>query len=516
MNYSTFVFSQNNSMTHQFNQPNTHVNKHGKYILRISGGRSGLVEATTKMNIHQFRIYLVALTLIKSQDKDFQEVFIRIIDLIELSGVNMTGKYYTLIREAARNLTSVNIEIHERNDDDSINTVVIPLVENSREFVNENKQNLVGLTFHASMSPHMHNLKGNYLTMDIRTVIGMKSVYSMKLYMVLKHYINLKSRKQKFDIERLKQTLGIKDEYSSYGSFKQRVLTKCQAEINEYTDLLIADIVEEKKGKRVIEVSFLIRQKEYPKKVKATPPVKPTVSLDKQNGISQTPDNQDVRKITDIDLNVENDLNYYLNIASDFDITEQTINSWNANFSSADIEYGIKYTLDKLKKGDTIDNIAGYMNKMVRETDFRENNLRIQDENEAEKREQERLKKENKEKVERKKEREENINSLRRNYYAETVSLSSHLIERDEELQKALMSHIVVFSEHTGTMKVLIVAGIKEHTDLVVLTNLLNNHRCKHSNEILEYLKANYQHQFLGIYRTYNDKIVELGEKLDF
>lgn len=516
MDYSTFVFSQNNSMTQQFNQPDTHVNKHGKYILRISGGRSGLVEATTKMNIHQFRIYLVALTLIKSQDKDFQEVFIRIIDLIELSGVNMTGKYYTLIREAARNLTSVNIEIHERNDDDSINTVVIPLVENSREFVNENKQNLVGLTFHASMFPHMHNLKGNYLTMDIRTVIGMKSVYSMKLYMVLKHYINLNSRKQKFDIERLKQTLGIKDEYSSYGSFKQRVLTKCQAEINEYTELLITDIVEEKKGKRVIEVSFLIRQKEYTKTVKATPLVKPTVSLDKQNSISQTPDNQRVRKISDIDLNVENDLNYYLNIASDFDITEQTINSWNANFSSADIEYGIKYTLDKLQKGDTIDNIGGYMNKMVFEPNFRENHLRIQEEKEAEKREQERLKKENKEKVERKVEREKNINSLKKEYYAATVSLSSHLIERDEVLQKALISYIMELPKTALTTYVLTEEELDKHTNLVVLTNLLNSHRCNQSSEIIKYLKTNYQPQFLEIYNPYNDKIVELGEKLDF
>ncbi len=509
MNYSTFVFSQNNSMTQQFNQPDTHVNKHGKFILRISGGRSGLVEATTKMNIHQFRIYLAALTLIKPQGKDFQEVFIRIIDLIELSGVNMTGKYYTLIREAARNLTSVNIEIHERNDDDSINTVVIPLVENSREFVNENKQNLVGLTFHASMFPHMHNLKGNYLTMDIRTVIGMKSVYSMKLYMVLKHYINLNSKKQKFDIERLKQTLGIKEEYSGYGSFKQRVLTKCQAEINKYTDLFIADIVEEKKGKRVVEVSFLIRQKEHPKKVKATPLVKPTVSLDKQNGISQTPDNQGVRKISDIDLNVENDLNYYLNIASDLGITEQTINSWNANLSSADIEYGIKYTLDKLQKGDIIENIPGYMNKMVREADFRENQLRAQEE-------KERLKREKEDKILRRKEREDHIINLRREHYTATISRCVQLIQGDEVLQKTLLSHIMKFSENRGIMKVLIVAGINKDTDLVVLTNLLNHSSCEQCSEIIEYLKTNYQPQFLDIYNKYDVKLLELGEKLYF
>ena len=64
--------------------------------------------------------------------------------------------------------------------------------------------------------------------------------------------------KRKFEIEELKNTLGIsKDEYEQYGHFKNKVILKAQKDLLEETDIRF-DIEEENSSRKVVAVIFVI------------------------------------------------------------------------------------------------------------------------------------------------------------------------------------------------------------------------------------------------------------------
>ena len=62
-------------------------------------------------------------------------------------------------------------------------------------------------------------------------------------------------------VEKIREMLNIdKSMYSNYGSFKQRVLESSIKEINKCSTLVVV-FSEIKKGKRVVEIKFKIREK---------------------------------------------------------------------------------------------------------------------------------------------------------------------------------------------------------------------------------------------------------------
>ena len=50
----------------------------------MQGGRGGLVEASSKMDIHEFRVFMTMLTIVLPEDNDFAEYELRTKDIIRL------------------------------------------------------------------------------------------------------------------------------------------------------------------------------------------------------------------------------------------------------------------------------------------------------------------------------------------------------------------------------------------------------------------------------------------------
>jgi len=78
------------------------------------------------------------------------------------------------------------------------------------------------------------------------------------MYELLKSYEGI--GKRVFDIEELKQILGVDDKYSKYANFKSRILLKAQQDLAEHTDICFTFEEISESSRRVEKIEFQIRR----------------------------------------------------------------------------------------------------------------------------------------------------------------------------------------------------------------------------------------------------------------
>lgn len=342
-----------------------------RYTIRIQGGKSGLVEATSKMDISEFRLFATTLTMILPDDEDFTEYEIRIPDIIKLFDLNRNGKYYEAFKDAALRLMDRKFVVFEKKEDGQEYKTTIPLSIQTSEPVMVGEQNRIRLQFHPKLKPYLLDLQREYLTVDIRNIAEIQSHYSVKLYFVLKHQQRLGNKKVKYDVSRLRQILAIEDhEYPLYGSFKQKVFQKGIDDINKHTDLQITKIEEHKQVRSVVAITFHIEPKT--RQIEIQTPTTPQRQILKSSGgkIVVTNDIETQKQIEETDVEVlpnQKDLveTIYKKV-KEYQVTKNSIYAWLNEFPSEQVALGINYVLDKVKAGEKIKNIGGYINQMVR------------------------------------------------------------------------------------------------------------------------------------------------------
>lgn len=106
--------------------------------------------------------------------------------------------------------------------------------------------------------PYILELNKWFTQYQLKSIVGMKSVYGIRLYEILKCDDN-KSRDTKniftYEIQTLREMLGCEEKYKQIKEFKHRVIEKAISEVNEHTDLLVYyEYI--KTGRRVTAVKF--------------------------------------------------------------------------------------------------------------------------------------------------------------------------------------------------------------------------------------------------------------------
>lgn len=234
-----------------------------RYIIRMQGGKTGLVEATSKMDINEFRVFMTMLTMVLPDDEDFIEYEIRTQDIIKLYSLSDDGRYYEAIRDAAERLFNKKFVIYEKKEDGEIYRTTIHLIDETSEPVKESEQNRIRLKFNPKLKPYLLQLQKEYLTIDVRNIANIQSPNSVKLYLILRHQYNLGNRKVKYSLVRLREILAITDsEYPLYGNFKQKIIQKGIKDLEKYTDLIIVKFEEEKVGRAVDKVILHLEEKD--------------------------------------------------------------------------------------------------------------------------------------------------------------------------------------------------------------------------------------------------------------
>lgn len=333
------------------------------HIIRLKGGKGGLVEATSKMDIYEFRVFGTMLTMIRKEDDDFCDYVITVSDVIKLFAIKKKGEVYEGIRNAAQRLMDRKFEIYEVKDNQQVKTT-IHLLDESSEPVAAKNPNQIWVRFNAKLKPYLLELKSEYLTVDLRKVIQMQSPYDIKMYMILLHQYRLGNDAPEYELSRLKQILGLEtDSYTHYGSFKQAIITRAIRNISTLTDLEIYDFLEIKQNKSVYKVGFRIRAKPNSK-------IDVTVEDTQAEDVTEDPTPLPL-PAAEYNVNEETLADLYTQVKK-YKISKRTLRAWLETFPESQVKLGIQYVLDRIAAGHKIPLVAGYIQRMVSTPDLME------------------------------------------------------------------------------------------------------------------------------------------------
>ena len=227
--------------------------------IKIIRKANELVEARYRFDIWEMRVFAKMLMSIRNLDKDLYKYHIHINEIIKDFNLLDAGDNYTSIKDAASKLLSKVIEI-EKETSAGTKWVRIPLLIAVEGFKNKEEGNYISVQFHPELKPFLMELKERYLQYDIRNLWGLTSVYSIRMYELLKQYERI--GKRYFDLESLRLILGINpSEYKLYGHFKNKVVLKAQNDLKEVTDIYFT-FKEKKESRRVVGLTFQILKNE--------------------------------------------------------------------------------------------------------------------------------------------------------------------------------------------------------------------------------------------------------------
>ncbi len=223
--------------------------------VRLIRKANELVEARYRYDIWETRMFAHVVSLVRSDDRDFQEYKVFLRDVIRAFGIDEGGKAYRAMVEGAKGLVNKKLFI-ERERDGRPTELETWLFTSAEYFKDDSAGSHIVVTFHPALKPYLLELKQRYLVYDIRNILRLTSAYSVRMYELLKQYEKL--GKRSFDVEHLKLTLGIRaHEYKLYGHFKDKVILKSQADLAAETDISF-EFVEHKQGKKIKSITFRI------------------------------------------------------------------------------------------------------------------------------------------------------------------------------------------------------------------------------------------------------------------
>lgn len=215
-----------------------------------------LVEAPCKLTITEQKIVYLILSMIDKNDEDFKDYKFRVIDFMEK--LDLKGQSaYSQLKATTRLLRSRTFTIKYKDENGDSHELQTGWVSDA-----DYNDNTGTVTFYLSkkLKPFLLQLKEYFTVLELDNLMQMKSVYSTKLYELLKQYRKIGQRT--FDLKELKEKLAInKKSYELYNNFKRKVLLIAQEEINEKTDIYF-EFEEIKEARKVVALKFYINSNE--------------------------------------------------------------------------------------------------------------------------------------------------------------------------------------------------------------------------------------------------------------
>lgn len=298
-----------------------------------------LVEARYHFSIWETRVFTKLVSLIQPGDEDFKKYKLQIRDLVSFFGVN-DNDAYVKIKAVPDNLLKkvVTIPYTENGEERFLKTGLI-----AQASIPKKKEGYIELSFHPDLKPYLLQLKRTFLSYDIRNVLKISSVYSIRIYELLKQYEKIGYRE--FDIDTLKVILGVSDKYKLYGHFKSRIILKAQEDLKQHTDICFS-FTEIKAGRKVIAILFEIN-----------------TNTDIQIAETATESEADTVLKAEIE-----------EILLAWNITQKTVGKYFKNHPLVYLKERIQYVVNqqelKAKREEKIENLAAYFNFVVQQKDL--------------------------------------------------------------------------------------------------------------------------------------------------
>ncbi len=320
-----------------------------------------LVEARYKFDIWEMRVFSKMITMIETEDADFQDYKIYLKDFIKDYSLEGDKESYRWLRQGARKLMEKIVTIFNKTEDGKTMKFETPVVAGLETFLHDEEGKFVQVSFHPKMKPYLLELKSRFLVYDVKNILKLPSTYSIRIYELLKQYERIGERK--FAVKELKEILGINREYKLYGHFKDRVIDKAQTDLKAFTDIQFT-YSEVKKGKAVEILIFNIQQNfpEQQPKQKKIKILQPTLNF----GMVEEPSvNLAGGNYGETIINSEL-ANEILPQVKHWGVSIEVLNLLVDTQPEAAIREGLAYTQWEEKSGKVKDNFAGFFINAVK------------------------------------------------------------------------------------------------------------------------------------------------------
>ncbi|MGI0120129.1 replication initiation protein [Zooshikella sp. RANM57] len=230
------------------------------------------IETTTKLTLRDQKVILAVISQLSPDDEDFKKYNITLSELEKLTNIDRQNLYRKNnqsrlskkpreIEEICKRLMSSLIQIREPEEPDGF------LMANWFSHARYSpSRGLVEFSFSPELKPYLLQVKNSFTTYHLKQVINLQSVYSIRLYELLRQFLTLKAVKEgqtiafrKINLDQLRGFIGVEEgRYKRFTEFRRNILDKTQAELSEKTDLAF-DYEPARKGRSVNSINFTIR-----------------------------------------------------------------------------------------------------------------------------------------------------------------------------------------------------------------------------------------------------------------
>lgn len=320
-----------------------------------------LIHAKYSFSLWQKRVFVYMVSQININDTDFEIQKMYVKELMDFFKVKNKDDY-NVIQRLPEQLYEMSMKMpystekgHKRWREIRI------LSQYTRPEDKEEDNAYVEMKFNDDLKPHLLELKRLFNQYDIRNIIHLRSVYSFKMYELIKssEYIG----KWEVSLEDLKEMLDVEDKYKHYGSFKLKVLNQAQKDLTECCDVTFT--YEEKTiRKRVDRLVFYITKNQPTKGDKiAAKTLKPDKIVVNTEGVGEV-NTDDFDRLFSI----------YYGQLKEYGISASILTVWLNSYPAAHIEACVKDFLDKAAKGKlrTTEKSqqGGYLRTLIEQADF--------------------------------------------------------------------------------------------------------------------------------------------------
>ena len=295
-----------------------------------------LIEARFRLSIEEQRIILLLASQLTPADEDFNEYELQVAEFAQLFGLELNGKLYTSMEQAAEGLLGRVIALKTDTEDKIAKTVWFSYIEYIKG------KGRIKLRFDQSLKPYLLQLKQHFTQYPLRHVVNFRCQYSIRLYELLKmdaYKAKDGGFRRTLNIVDYREMLGIrKDEYTVFSDLRRRVIEPPVKEITEQTDLKITDIEYIRKKRRVTALTF-------------------HVELRSDQAMLQQQQAQETAKP---------ELHRVIKELVDIGFAQETATRFKNKYGVRRIERNIAYAMAKQQEG-LVKDVPAYLNKAITE-----------------------------------------------------------------------------------------------------------------------------------------------------
>lgn len=209
-----------------------------------------LIEAKYSISLQEKRLILLMSSRIQKNDKDFQTYTFSVQEICSLLQINNKNIYREIDNVISKLFTRVLV-IKDLVED---STTKISWLTHAKYW---HGKGLVQLNFNQKLKPYFLEIQEKFTKISIGEVIGLKSIYAIRFFELLKQYESLGTRN--FTLYEIRDYCGIpENQYLLYANLKSKVLEIAKREINSKTNISI-EYEEIKTSRKVTSLKFIIK-----------------------------------------------------------------------------------------------------------------------------------------------------------------------------------------------------------------------------------------------------------------